>query len=270
MEGCLMGFLSSITGGLSDALFGTGDAIDAQREAAQVNQEYLDKSLDYQKEVQQPVLDLRNQALPQLYGFYDPTNSQGQQQFIDQAQSSPFYKSMINQGEEAVARNAAATGNLRSGSANLALAQNSQNVLQNLVNQNLSGLSSFAQTPINTSGISNTYQNMGTNAGNSLIQQAQTRQDGLGQLLDLGISAASMASDPRLKVNVQHTGEQNGYPTYTWEWNDKAAELGLSGKAYGTMSTDVSRVNPDAVITKNGYDTVDYSAIGVDFGTIEE
>lgn len=265
-----MGFLSSITGGLTDALFGTGDAVDAQKEAAQINQEYLNEALDYQKEVQQPVLDLRNQALPALYSFYDPTNTEGQQQFVDQAQSSPFYNSLVSQGEESIARNAAATGGLRSGSSNLALAQNNQNVLQGLVNQNLSGLSSFAQTPIDTSGITNLYQNMGSNAGNSLIQQAQTQQSGLGQLIGLGTNVAGLFSDPRLKTNVEYTGEQNGYPTYTWDWNEKAAELGLSGKAYGTMSNEVSKITPSAVITKNGYDTVDYGVIGVDFGTIEE
>lgn len=72
------------------------------------------------------------------------TSQDGQQQFIDQAQSSPMYQSMVNQGAQAVLGNAQMTGGVRSGTTNENLAQNSQNVLGSLVSQQLSGLGGIA------------------------------------------------------------------------------------------------------------------------------
>lgn len=169
--------------GISNALFGTDDAINAQRDAAEQQLGFQREALDYMKGVQAPVLAQRDRSLGVLGDFYN--NPQSQQQFISDTMASPFYQQLVDQGETSVLRNAAATGGLRSGGANQALAQNSQNVLMNLTNQRLGGLSSLAGMPINTAGISNVYQNMGNTAAQSGIAQANTRQQGLGQLFGL-------------------------------------------------------------------------------------
>lgn len=173
-----MGLLS----GISKAIF--GDPSKDIRKASDAQLAFQQDALDYMKGVQAPVLAQRDQALGLLGGFY--TDPASQSQFIDNVQASPFYQSMIDQGETAVLRNQAATGGLRSGTANLNLAQNSQNVLQGLVNQQLAGLSGLAQTPINTQGISSVYQNMGQNVGQAGIAQANAQQQQLGQLFGLG------------------------------------------------------------------------------------
>lgn len=177
--------------GISKALFGDPSkdiqkGVDAQLKMQQ-------EQLDYLKGVQQPVLDIRNKALPSLYGFYDPSNTQGQQQFVDSAMQSPFYNQMIQQGEEAVLRNAAATGGLRSGTTSQNLARNSQNVLQGLVNQQLQGLGSFAQTPIDTSQVSNVLGQMGQTQAQGYQAQAQANQGALGNILGLGTGLLSAA-----------------------------------------------------------------------------
>lgn len=185
--------MGGIFGGISKLFFGDpGDDIQRGVDAQLQGQR---EQLDYLKGVQQPVLDIRNQALPALYGFYDPSNPEGQQQFVDQAMSSPFYNQMIQQGEDAVLRNQAATGGLRSGSTQQNLARNSQNVLQGLVGQQLQGLGSFAQTPIDTSQISNVLGNMGNTRSQGYMAQAQADQNQLGQLFGLGSGLLSGAGN---------------------------------------------------------------------------
>ncbi len=172
-----MGLLS----GLSKALFGDPSkdiqkGVDAQLQAQR-------EQLDYLKSVQEPVLNFRNQALPQLYGFYDPTNPQGQQQFIDQAEASPFYQRQQEVGEQAILRNQAATGGLRTGGTQEALAGFNTDLLNRTVNQNLQGLGAFAQTPIETSQISNVLGQMGQTQAQGYQAQAQANQNSLGGLL---------------------------------------------------------------------------------------
>lgn len=175
----------SFVGDILGDITGTNKAAEAAQKAAGQQLGFQQQGLDYIKEVQQPVLDLRNQALPALYGFYDPSNTQGQQQFVDQAMSSPFYNQMIQQGEEAVLRNQAATGGLRSGTTQQNLARNSQNVLQGLVNQQLSGLGSFANMNINPSLVSNQLGQMGATQAGGTLAAGQSQQDAFRIAADL-------------------------------------------------------------------------------------
>jgi hypothetical protein len=184
-----------LLGGISKAIFGDPSK-DIQKG---VDQQLASqrKQLDYLKRVQKPVLDLRNKALPQLAGFYGLGADAGeyQQQFVDTARQSPFYQSMLDQGEEAVMRNAAATGGVRGGNVQQALAQNSQNVLQGLVNQQLQGLGSFAQTPIDTGGIANVMGQMGQTQAQGTMAMANAEQAGIGQLLGAVQGGLGLAGD---------------------------------------------------------------------------
>jgi hypothetical protein len=76
-------------------------------------------------------------------------------------------------------------------------------------------------------------------------------------------SLAGIFSDPKLKANIVKTGKQNGFNIYTWDWNELANKLGLSGKAEGVMANEVKAVMPQAVRNDQGYMKVNYSMIGV-------
>ena len=68
--------------------------------------------------------------------------------------------------------------------------------------------------------------------------------------------------DARLKDNVTHIGEDEGYNVYTWEWNDKAKELGIDSPTVGVMAQEVLKTNPDAIsVDENGYYRVNYGAL---------
>lgn len=254
-----MGLLS----GVSKFLF--GDPGEGIQESADKSLAYQREALDYLKGVQAPVLGMRNKALPMLGGFYGigADAPQMQQQFVDTARQNPFYQSMLQQGEEAVLRNAAATGGLRGGNVQQALAQNSQNVLQGLVNQQLQGLGSFAQTPINTQGISSTLQGMGQTQAQAGMGQAQAQQDMMGGLLSLGgaLGGAYLMSDIRLKENIVKIGEENGFNLYEWTWNGTAEALGLKGRDKGHIAQEVEKERPDLIGEKFGYKAINYGAL---------
>ena len=79
------------------------------------------------------------------------------------------------------------------------------------------------------------------------------------QLAGLGLAAFC---DSRLKMNVRPAGERLGVPWYTWDWNDKAEELGLSGKGEGVMAHEVADIIPEAVgVSESGYLIVDYGVL---------
>jgi hypothetical protein len=98
-------------------------------------------------------------------------------------------------------------------------------------------------------------QNFDQRQGNYNTQMAQW-QSGIGGLFGLG-RAAIMASDVRLKTDIQHVGEtKGGLPIYTYRY--KAG----GPMQMGVMAQDVARVNPDAVAHIGG------GYLGVDYGRI--
>lgn len=171
----------SFVGDLWDGITGK-TAAEASTEAADTSVAFQREALDYLKQSQEPLLQAQQFGLSGLMDYYGG-NQQG---LIDQVQSSPFYSSMVDQGEEAVLRNAAATGGLRSGATQQALAQNSQNVLQGLVNQQLGGLQTLSGYQPNTSGVASMTSGIGSTLAQGQLGAAQAQQAGLGNVMSLG------------------------------------------------------------------------------------
>lgn len=83
-----------------------------------------------------------------------------------------------------------------------------------------------------------------------------------GGLTDLAMAGATAyASDRRLKTDIQEIGEIEGHMVYKWRWNDKAAALGHTGTGSGVIAQEVEKYAPSAVIERNGYKAVIYSAL---------
>lgn len=110
--------------------------------------------------------------------------------------------------------------------------------------RNANTLSSFTSGSISGSGQSSGQQSSGQQAG-----------------IMSGIMA--MFSDVRLKKNIKFIKEENGYNIYSWDWNDKAIELGIDNDpTTGVLAQEL--LHTDAVSKHtNGYYTIDYSKIGV-------
>jgi hypothetical protein len=96
--------------------------------------------------------------------------------------------------------------------------------------------------------------------------QTQKTSNGIGGIVQ-GIgqiaSNAAMASDRRLKDNIEQVGVlDDGLGVYEWEYNDLRADL-PPGRFRGVMADEVAALRPWALgPVIEGYATVDYSKLG--------
>jgi len=110
------------------------------------------------------------------------------------------------------------------------------------------------------------YMAMVTGDYGSTTSQTTPGPSGLDQAAKaagiMGTMYAMAGSDARLKDNVIRIGKEKGYNIYTWEWNDKAKELGIDDPTIGVMAQEVLETNPDAVeLMDNGYYAVNYGEL---------
>lgn len=99
-----------------------------------------------------------------------------QQSAIAALMQLPQFKSMLSQGENTILQNASASGNLRGGNTQAALAQYRPQVLSSLVNQQLSNLGGLANLGQASALGQGAYgQNAATNIGNIMQQQAASQ-----------------------------------------------------------------------------------------------
>jgi len=82
-------------------------------------------------------------------------------------------------------------------------------------------------------------------------------------------AVAGLFSDIRLKENVEHIGEENGFPIYKFNYDPahpyvRHVNLPTDKTYIGVMSRDVREIMPQAVQEFDGYDRVNYDMIGVE------
>lgn len=88
---------------------------------------------------------------------------------------------------------------------------------------------------------------------NAAAQQAANQNSGLWNLAGTLGQAAIMASDRRVKEDIRLVGSaENGLNLYEFRY------VGKSGTHRGFMADEVRQRNPDAVVSINGVDHVDY------------
>lgn len=123
--------------------------------------------------------------------------AQGQQQAINQFEQSPMFQALARQGEEAILQNASATGGLRGGNVQGALAQFRPALLNQQIQQqfqNLGGLTALGQSSAAGVGaggfqaagnIGNIMAGNATNQGNAALAGANATSQGLGRFANI-------------------------------------------------------------------------------------
>jgi hypothetical protein len=121
---------------------------------------------------------------------------------IQAIEVGPMFQGMVRQGEEAILQNAAATGGLRGGNTQTALAQFRPQILQSLIQDQyskLSGITDIGQA--SAAGQAGFGQQSASNIGNlyGQIGQAQAgaalgRGQAMGNLFNLPMQLQGMAS----------------------------------------------------------------------------
>lgn len=127
------------------------------------------------------------QAFQQQQALAGLQGQQAQRAAIGALEASPEYQALARQGEEAILQRASATGGLRGGNVQAALAQFRPAMLQQLIDQQYQRLGGFAGTGLQTTGaLASMGQsaaaqqgqfgaNVASNIGNLLAQQGQAQ-----------------------------------------------------------------------------------------------
>lgn len=127
-----------------------------------------------------------------------------QQDAINNLTNQDYFQTLIGQGEDALLQNASATGGLRGGNTQAALAQFRPSMIAQLVQQQLGNLGGITATGMQGAGtLAGASQNYANNIGNMQMQIGNATANralakgqsggGFGSLLGAGLSIAGMA-----------------------------------------------------------------------------
>lgn len=182
---------------------GSGKALAAQVNA--INQAMAEQSnqFKYIKDLITPYAEGGEKSFAaslDLLGLGDGS----QQDAINNLTNQDYFKTLVSQGEDALLQNASATGGLRGGNTQAALAQFRPSMISQLVQQQLNNLGGITATGLQGAGtLAGASQNYANNIGNMQMQigsatanrQLAKSQEGggFGSLLGTGLQIAGLA-----------------------------------------------------------------------------
>lgn len=176
MPNPMIGMLGASVGGSvlqgKAAKSAAGNASAAQLAAAQMQTKELRRQFNTMRKLQQPYMQAGNKAMRGVMNLYGMNGAQKQQNALNRIENSPEMAMMVQQGEDAILANASATGGLRGGDTQGALAQFRPQVLNQLVQQRLAGLT----------GLTGMGQNAAAGVGNAGLQTGANIAGAYGQM----------------------------------------------------------------------------------------
>lgn len=167
-------------------------ASEAQISAAQMGMTAEERSLAKLEETLSPYVESGEDALRAQRALMGLEGTEAQQAAVDQIQQNPNFMALVQQGEGALLQNAAATGGLRGGNTQAALAQFRPQMLNQAISdqmRNLGGLTSLGQASAARQAAS--QQQFGSNMAGLY---GNIGQAGAGQALATGQANANIGS----------------------------------------------------------------------------
>lgn len=204
-----MSFVGDFIGDVVGGITGAKQAGKAAEQAGQLQYEAAMEGIEEQRRQFDKLVELMApyvapgvgsiKAQEELIGLGGPA---AQREAIRQLETSPEMQALIQQGENALLQQASATGGLRGGNVQAALAQFRPQVLSQLIGQQyerLGGLTSIGQAA--AAGQASSGMNLASNIGTLLGEGAAARAGGVlargnvvrqtfGDILDIGKTAA--------------------------------------------------------------------------------
>lgn len=196
ITGLVAGGTSLLSGGAQAYIQGEAaeDASYAQKQAAKMSIDEQRRQFDAIQALLKPYVEAGAPALSQQQAFLGLSGDVAQQNAIANVASSPELSNLIAQGENALLQNASATGGLRGGNTQAALAQFRPQMLNQLIQQryaNLGGLTSLGQQSAAMQGTA------GMQTGQAIAQQfGAMGQARAGEALAKGQAWGSLAGMP--------------------------------------------------------------------------
>lgn len=170
--------VGSITGAKQAAQAGQAAAT-TQAAASQAGIEETRRQFDTLVNLMQPYVSVGTGALSAQQNLIGLGGPSAQQAAISQIEQSPEFQAQLKQGENAILQNAAATGGLRGGNIQGALAQYRPQLLSQLINQRYSQLGGLTQLgQASAAGQANAGTANAANIANLLSEQGQATAGG--------------------------------------------------------------------------------------------
>jgi len=175
----------------------SNDASDAQVEASEAGIAEQRRQFDLAREILSPFVDAGGGAISQMQALTGQLGDEQYQAALANIEASPEYQGLVEDGEEAILANASATGGLRGGNVQGALAQFRPQFLRDAIDTRYSRLSGLAQLgqasaagsaaqAINTGqGISNSFGQIGAAQAGNALAQGQTFSNLLGDFASI-------------------------------------------------------------------------------------
>jgi len=173
----IIGGTSIIGGGMQASA--AKSAASTQAAAAMAGVDEQRRQFDLVRELLQPFVVGGTGAFRQQLDLTGVSGPEAQQAAIAAIEQGPEFQALTRQGEEAILQRAAATGGLRGGNVQGALAQFRPQVLSSLIEQQygrLGGLAGMGQS--SAAGVGTAGMQTGTNISNLLQQQGAAQAGG--------------------------------------------------------------------------------------------
>lgn len=173
-------------------------AVNAQIEAGDKAIAEQQRQFDAFQKVLSPYVQGGESGFGGMLDLLGLSGQEKQQAAIAGIEESPLFQSLAKQGEEAILANASATGGLRGGNTQGALAQFRPSLLDNLINRRFQQYSQVAElgqasaAGVGAAGlqtganVGNIYQNQGEAIGQGLIARGQANAAPFNALASMG------------------------------------------------------------------------------------
>jgi hypothetical protein len=205
-----MSFVGDLIGDVVGGITGAKQAGKAAERAGQTQAASAQAGIDEQRrqfdalvELMAPYVSAGTGAMGQQQALIGLQGAEAQQQAISGFEQSPLFQAMTQQGENAILQNASATGGLRGGNVQAALAQFRPQALNALIEQQygrLGGLSTMGQASAagqassgleSASNIGNLLANQGAAIAGGQIARGGIPRQAFGDLLNIGKTVAA-------------------------------------------------------------------------------
>lgn len=191
------------------------------------------RQFDKLVQLMSPYVSAGGRALTGMEGIAGLGGAPAQQSAISAIQGGPEFGALMQQGENAILQNASATGGLRGGNVQGALAQFRPQLLSQLINQQygrLGGITQLGQAA--AAGQAAAGMNTGANVANLLAQQGAATAG--GQLAQGSVVGNTFGTLANVAGAIYGAGGFGGAPTPAGASPSSLAAFGPSNAALGS------------------------------------
>ena len=169
---------SAVIGGVV-SMSASSKAAKAQTNAANLTVEEQRAAREQMRTLLNPYVSAGTPALQSQMAALGLSGPEAQQAYVTQQAQSPIFQSLAQQGETAILQNASATGGLRGGNVQGALAQFRPALLNEFLEQQYSRLGDLTKVgQVSAAGVGASGITSATNIGNAYTQAGQAQAGG--------------------------------------------------------------------------------------------